>query len=257
MSDLARVPGPTSPLQGASAKLIVLVVVGVLVAIVKPWAGSGIDLAARPTATNPSASIAARASIPAIVNYNPDVFGLYEPGPAWELWPAGLLVSFGFAMRIDGEAAQPLDPSGARSMRPSAQPSGSPSVLPDTDGAAARPAWPSVVSITPSSHLTVIGINMPLGFDVDATLWRFGPDGSTARRAIIELPSPWPTHFTVIGMDDGTGLTPRDRWPPGRYRLDLHFEPGDISREVVIAIGDLSAGGSTPAPSGSPGVAQP
>jgi hypothetical protein len=160
-------------------------------------------------------------------------------------------------MRIDGEAAPPVDPSGAPSTHPAAEPSGSPSGPPDADGGAARPAWPSVVSITPSSHLTVVGINMPLGFDVDTALWRLGPDGSTARRAVIELPSPWPTHFTVIAMDDGTGLAPRDRWPPGRYRLDLRFEPGDISREVVIVIGDLSAGGSTPAPSTSPGIAQP
>src|SRR5688572_4199876 len=127
MSDMIRVPGPSSPLEGRSAKVIAVIVIGVLVAIVKPWGTITPGPAApraSPTASLPLASPRSSSAIP---NYNPEVFGLYEPTPNWELWPAGYLVSFGFATRIDsGSAAspQPVAPSSSKSPAPP-EPSGS------------------------------------------------------------------------------------------------------------------------------------
>jgi hypothetical protein len=236
MSDLSKVTGPSSPLEGTSAKVIVVVLVGILVAILKPWAGPAPPAATvaseppKPT-TQPSSDV--------IAHYDPDVFGVYEPAPDWELWPAGYLVSFGFAMRIDNGLKSP-PPVAAGSPAPDG--SSTPSALPSpTRTVAAEPAWPSSITITASSHLALIGINTPLGYRVSATALRLEPDGTSTAYRVLKLPSPWPTHFTVIALDDGSGRTPRESWPAGRYRLHLRFDPGPIVRDIEITIGDREA----------------
>ena len=74
---MIRVPGPSSPLEGRSAKVIAVIVIGVLVAIVKPWG----TISSRPgraagLADRRHSSLASPRSSPAIPNYNPEVFGL-------------------------------------------------------------------------------------------------------------------------------------------------------------------------------------
>ena len=257
MSDLTRVNGPSSPLHGTSARIIGVVLVGITLAILKPWAGAGPEPAAR-SSPRPTASSAPVPSTVAIANYDPSVFGEYEPEPDWELWPAGHLVSFGFAMRIDGgtRSAAPTLPSPSGEPAPS---SSGPPVAPTQDAGrpgagrdAAGPVWPSAISITASSHLALIGVNMPLGHDVRAALWRLDDDGTSTGYPVIELPSPWPKHFVVLAMDDGSGRAPRESWPTGRYRLDLWFEPGAIAREIEIDIDARE--GPAPAPVASTGA---
>jgi hypothetical protein len=97
MSDLTKVSGPSSPLQGNSARLLAVILVGVLVAVIKPWGSSAPGPAADASSAVPSASTAASPTVVRIANYEPGVFGIHEPAPDWELWPAGYVVSFGFA----------------------------------------------------------------------------------------------------------------------------------------------------------------
>ena len=71
-----------------------------LIAIVKPWGSPAAPAAVVPPPPPPTASPTARPSS------GPDVFdfltfGTNEPPPGWEIWPAGNLSSFHFAMRID------------------------------------------------------------------------------------------------------------------------------------------------------------
>jgi hypothetical protein len=252
MNDLTKVTGPSSPLEGTSAKVIAVVLVAILVAILKPWAGPTPPAATVASApprppTQPSAAV--------IAHYDPGVFGAYEPAPDWELWPAGHLVSFGFAMRVNGgprtppvAAGSPV-PGTSETPRVTARPTPTRAV-PD------EPAWPSEITITASSHLALVGINTPLGYRVNATLVRYEPDGTTTSYRVIKLPSPWPTHFTVIAMDDGSGRAPRESWPTGRYRLHLRFDPGPIVRDIEIVIDDREApptvGSSAPASPAAP-----
>ena len=238
MSDLTKVTGPSSPLEGTSAKVIVVLVVGILVAILKPWAGPTPPAAT--AASAPPAPTAAPTS-DVIAHYDPGVFGVYEPSPDWELWPAGYLVSFGFAMRIDsGPKAPP--PVAAGSTAPGASATPAPSARPTTTRSVTdEPAWPSAITITASSHLALVGINTPLGYRVGATVVRLEPDGTSTAYRVMKLPSPWPAHFTVVALDDGSGRTPRENWPTGRYRLHLRFDPGPIVRDIEIEIADPEA----------------
>ena len=98
MDDLTPVKGPPTPFEGRSAKVMALVIIFLLVAIIKPW-GDGSQGVAPPVTASATASQAPVAEVPSPTashdpwaNYNPEIFGLYEPEPRWELWPAGYLV---------------------------------------------------------------------------------------------------------------------------------------------------------------------
>ncbi len=245
MRDLTKVPGPSSPLQGTSAKVIAVIVVGIVVAILKPWSGPA-PPAATIASTSPGPGGSPSPSADVIAHYNPEVFGVYEPAPDWELWPAGYLVSFGFAMRVDSGIPEP-PPAAVESGAPSASPTARPSPrATPTRQVADEPTWPSAITITASSHLAMVGVNTPLGYRIGATLARLEPDGTSIAYPVLRLPSPWPTHFAVIAMDDGSGRTPRESWPTGRYRLHLRFDPGPIVRDIEIVIDEREA----PAPAG-------
>ena len=253
MSDMIRVPGPSSPLEGRSAKVIAVIVIGVLVAIIKPWGTIAPGPASPPTLPTASLSLVSAAPALAIRNYNPEVFGLYEPTPNWELWPAGFLVSFGFATRIEGGAPaspQPtVAPSGSTSGVPKpAAPAGSAgSPVASDDQRAAAPVWPSTIRFSSGSHLSLLGINTPLGYAVSSvTLTRTDPGGLETNVATVRPPSPWPAHFTVVAVDAGNGRDPEESWPPGRYVFNLRFEPGDISRSIEIVIDAPTTPTATP-----------
>ena len=72
MSDLIRVPGPSSPLEGRSAKVIAVIAIGILVAIVKPWA----TITPGPAAPRASPSASLARGLPAIVPCHPEL----QPG---------------------------------------------------------------------------------------------------------------------------------------------------------------------------------
>ena len=122
------------------------------------------------------------------------------------------------------------------------------------------PAWPAGIDLPVGNHLLLIGINTPLDYHVrSARLTRLGPDAAGSDVPLIRPTSPWPLHFTVIGVDGGHGVDRPAFWLPGRYRLDLVIDPGPIERsiEVTVASGPVTpADPSSPfaAPSGSAGL---
>src|SRR3954454_16855237 len=113
MDDLTPVKGPPTPFEGRSAKVMALVIVALLVALIKPW-GNGEPAAVLPPGFSASPSAApvvppspSPSRFDPLANYDHEIFGVYEPLPRWELWPAGYLISFGYAIRIEST------PSGA------------------------------------------------------------------------------------------------------------------------------------------------
>ena len=172
----------------------------------------------------------------------PDVFdfltfGTNEPPPGWEIWPAGNLASFHFAMRID------LSVTGGASATavPIETPAGSP-VLGEVPT-----SWPTI-RIPVGSFLDLIGLNSPIGYTVpSATLSRLDVGTSVPSRAVIGR-SPWPDHFTIIGFAAAGGGESMQAWPAGHYRLDVAIEPGHLIRTVEVVI-------EGPAPSPSPSTA--
>jgi len=258
MGEVRRVPGPSSPLEGRSGKILAVVVVGILLAVVKPWGTAGPAPTVPAVEASPSVAAAPAPSAPRLRNYNPNVFGLYEPTPDWELWPAGFLVSFGFATRIDSLTAG----SGAPSTPPDGSPSPSTPAASSTPGPAGsragsgdpgdgEPVWPATIAVSSGSNLSMLGINTPIGYTVTGvTLWQRDSTGELTRVRVVLPPSPWPVHFTIVAIDDGNGVDIRESWPPGEYLLDLRIEPGAISRRVVILI-DGPTDGSVPSPGSS------
>src|SRR3954451_7329603 len=142
MSHLRRVAVPSSRTDRYVGRLIVVVVVAILVAIVKPW---DTDTPAPPVAAVPIATpTASPTPTPAptahSTTYDFLAWGTNEPPPGWELWPAGTLSSFSFAMRID-VAPRPV-------LVPVSEPSGIPSPAGTAGQSPAGSAGPPAVPTT-------------------------------------------------------------------------------------------------------------
>jgi hypothetical protein len=240
MAELHKVGGPPSRMDRNLGRIIVIVIAGVLVAIVKPWGGAIEPLAVvTPTAT-PSPSPQPTA---AFRRYDLLDFGVREPPPMWEVWSAGTLSSYSFALRIA------LAPDGLATPSPAAGPASSPSetATPSaSDGAPAPgtddvipPTWP-VVRIPTGSHLELIAINRPLGHTIDvAKLVQVAADGSETAFQAVTATSPWPSHVTVVGLSADDGTDAMRPWPPGRYRLDLRIGPDSTVRSLEIVVDAL------------------
>lgn len=253
MAEVRRVTGPGTPLGGRDGRILGVVVVGILVAIIKPWGGGP---SAAPLATPivlPSASVAASPSASAAPDdpFDFGVFEGFEPNPAWEVWPAGREISFGFAMRINADGSQ-------RSPAP-----GSSAAPDDPLDPGPPPEWSQAIAISPASTLTVVAINLPLAYRIP-TMHLFRTDGGEApvEVPIVMVPSPWPDHFLVVGMagDDGRA---REAWPAGEYELRLDIEPGDYTRTITIDVAAMPTatptptGSTAPSPSGDPASTAP
>jgi hypothetical protein len=263
MDDLTPVKGPASPFEGRSAKVIAVIVIGILVALIKPWGTTTPVPLARATAAPTTVAATPRAGSPtpfdAFAGYDHELFGIYEPEPRWELWPAGYLVSFGYAIRIGStgtETSPPPTAPGASASpdRPVATPART--ARPGTE----EPNWPATITITDGNHLGLIGVNTPLGYKITSIgIARRGPDGSDQPLEVVTPESQWPDHFTVIGLADGTGHETIENWPAGQYRLDLSFEPGAIRRSIAVVVSASSPadGGPSSAPSARPGSSAP
>lgn len=211
--------------------MVALIALAMIVAIFKPW---GPSVAAPPppsVASVPSPSPSPTPS-PDLRDaysrrYDPLIFGDHELQPRWGLWPAGYMVSFGFAMH--------LEPSSASSGGPA--PSGSFSPAPVRSPEFVVPTWPTAIEIPYGNHLLLIGVNTPEGFSVaDVHLTRYLDDGVTEDVPIVLPPSPWPSHFTVIGVDGGYGVARTALWAAGRYRLDVEISPTTDVHSIEILV---------------------
>lgn len=232
MNQFQPVRTPRSRLDGHLPLLITLIVGALLLAVIKPWGAVG--GAPEVAVFTPSPEPPPSASPPPDVGYagreyDPSIFGRGEPEAAWAIWPAGYLVTFGFVVQVQGVASPALSPratSGPQATRRAV----------DTG-----PTWPSVLDVPEGNHLLLIGINTPRGFSTTAIrLVRLSAASKDSAMVIERQESPWPDHFTVIGMPSGLGDGLLKVWTPGRYRLDLVFDPGAISRSIEIRIAGAS-----------------
>ena len=232
-----------------------MVAVGLIVAIAKPWGnGIGPSSASAPLPVLSPAPTPAATSTPAPVagTYDFLAFGTNEPPPGWELWPAGRLASFSFAMRIDMATpiavGEPAASGAAASPTPIAEPT--PLGTPSVDGIPAD--WPAI-RIPRGSVLDLVGINQPLGYVVHIVgLTRIGDDGTvTPVRALLGT-SPWPTHFTTFGYAPKASEDSMTPWPAGHYRLELTIDPGAASRTLDIVVEGSAAVGSPTGAAASP-----
>jgi hypothetical protein len=251
MRDLKPVSRPSFLLDGRGSKVLALVVVAIVVAFIKPWGSAStpapapsqavvISPAPSPTPT-PTATPTPDPADAFSRAYDPLLFGDHELQPAWGLWPAGYLSTFGFVMHT--ERSNPPKPASGDH---------SPSAVSPSDPAS--PIWPDAIDIPLGNHLLLIGVDTPMGFSVDDIhLTKYLADRRSKDVPIVRPPSPWPSHFTVIGVDGGYGVSRTALWAAGRYRLELVIEPGAIQRSIEIRVeGAPISGPSRPGSSSVP-----
>ncbi len=234
---------PKSPTDGHLTAIGVLVTLGIVIAIIKPW-GSAPGVASAPA--QPTPAPLATATAPPSPNlgfgardYDPSIFGEHEPEAVWGVWPAGFLTTFGFVIQVPATPA----PSAGSSTTPALGPGPRPSVLSGPSGSGVLPgsdlgpSWPARLEMPDGDHLLLIGVDMPRGYSMSlARLDLALADGGQAAVDLVRLKSPWPSHFAVVGMAAPAGDGRLDVWPPGTYELNLSFEPGDIERSIEIQI---------------------
>jgi len=237
VTELTPVRLGRSGVDGAGRLLATFLLGGLLVAIIKPW-GSGTAAVRPETSPQPLAAASASSSPEDVVgfsalDYDLAIFGSHEPASAWEIWPAGYLVTFGFVIQLSGEEGRSGSPAAATPTATPASPRSSPIQL------GSGPVWPARFDVPEGNHLFLIGVDMPQGFGLSShELLRIQSDGTFTTIASAELPSPWPSHFAVLGIRDPSALSDTRLivWPNGDYRLQLGFEPGGFSRSILIHI---------------------
>jgi hypothetical protein len=226
---------PPSRFDGHLGVLAMFVVAAITVAIIKPWGTNSGAPVLPPNQTpsprpSPSPTLSAQLGFNGLV-YDPTIFGIHEPEATWGIWPAGYLTTFGFVVQVPGAES----PAPASSHAPEDRPTPSTAA---GSGAAddGGPIWPSRFVVPEGDHLFLIGINTPRGYVVtSAQLARYSADGDAVDVGIQQFKPPWP-HFAVFGIPTSAGGGRLDVWPAGRYRLDLAFDPGRISRSIEIEI---------------------
>jgi hypothetical protein len=241
VAELRKVASPTSRAQRNVWRLVALVLAAILVAVLKPWG----DGSPAPIGGVASAAPSATASPDSVAVRNGRVadfltFGTNEPPPGWELWPAGNLASFYFAMRIDMAPRATPGPSGSLAPAPTSTAAGvdQPATVPDQ--------WPTI-DIPAGSTLDLLGINHPVEYRITMVAFEQldAIPGHPVRGVLAT--SPWPTHFTIIGVSTDASDTIR-AWPVGRYRLEVRIDPGGVRRSVEIVVQPTPL--RSPAPSG-------
>ena len=225
-----------------------IVLVAVLFAVVKPWGavhdGSSAVVAPSPS---PSPTLSPSPTTRSGPNqYDIVAFGIREPPPTWEIWSAGTFnASFQFAMRAD--LSRPLA---------SPSPAASSEALPAPSAADIPADWP-IVEIPPGSQLDLIAVNRPLGHTIEVVSLTRENDsggGESAVHPILGV-SPWPTHFTTIGLGTGSDSAGMQPWPTGTYHLDLVIGPAGITRSLEIRVDKTRASSVSSAPDASPPAA--
>jgi hypothetical protein len=243
---VVRLGHPADARRAQAATIIVVVMLAVLIA--KPWGET------RPPAiavASPSqvASLAAPSIRPAETVrpdgariYDPALFGRYAVTPRWEIWPTAYVYKFGLSgpLAIDSTVTGPAG---------SSPPEGPPASPPPGAG--------QLIDVGAADLLMVLGLNTPSESRIlDARLWQFPSAGPPVRRALRELPPPWPVNtFHVYGL-----LSPGDAdpnvvaaWTPGVYRLDLLVDPGAEIRRIGLLVrhgvaDQIPTGRTTPEP---------
>lgn len=236
MAEVPRVPLGSPPagswLPGVAATVAIILALAVL----KPWAPP-IDPDAgatpRPTFYIGPATTERTGPRP----YDPRLFGLREPDPAWELWPAGYVVQFGMAGPLKVHGQDGASPTPGASAPASSGPPGAASPAPSPAGT--EPPAGNVVDLGPADHLVALGINTPREVRVESiALWLLAEDhaGGEDEVVLVRLPTLWESdHFLVIGVGDPNAPGQAGAWPAGLYRLEITTVFGEV-REVLLRV---------------------
>ena len=249
MAEFERVPLRPRPNRNWLPTIGLGFAVFLVLVIVKPWESPRTATAGDPTG-QPTFYVAPtdRVGPPP---YNPMLFGLREPDPAWELWPAGYVVRFGMAgpLKVQGpgdprpgssgtpgasapprSSATPESSAGPEATQPSG-PEASPAVT-------SRPSEPGVIDLGPADHLVALGINMPLEFraiSMDLEIER-GEDCCLEAVPFVHLPTLWESgHFVVIAPEDPAAAGQPVAWDTGEYVLFLAAQNGEL-REIRFVV---------------------
>jgi hypothetical protein len=221
MAELQPVPNKPSPVAGREGAVALLLAIALLAVIIKPW-GSTTDRAEATASPFPSHTAAPSTAVGGDSGLQVALFGPFEPTPEWSIWPAGYFVSVMYVARAPRTEPRP-------SLAP---PATSP---PGAD-------WPARIEVGEQDHLLWLGIDTPRGFKLEtATLRRANADGTGTIVDTRLIPSPWPSHFSVVALRRGTTDTALTVWPAGDYRLQLVVSPGDVRRTIEISIRTIPA----------------
>jgi hypothetical protein len=234
MAALAPVPAPRSPFDGWRGWAVGIVVIGILVAVAKPW-GGGPEGRPAPSAVAVSSADAdgpmalPPPAAPAGQPFDLAALGDLAPGPAWTL--------------VTSHARTPLE----HLERPTGGPDPRPSVESVGEGIVAGP----VIDLGTTDDLGALAIAHPSEVSLAAIrLWRFATDGDGPSRVELDpVPSPWPVgHVAVLAhRDAATGPDRVLAWEAGLYRLDLLIEPVGAVRSVMLSVRPgRTASGSPP-----------
>jgi hypothetical protein len=164
----------------------------------------------------------------------------------WEIWSAGNLASFRFAMRVD--ISTPVVPTSSAA--------GSSADLPLASSSDVPVDWP-IIEIPPGDQLDLIAVNRPFGHAIEVVSLTRDDDsggGVTAVHPILGV-SPWPSHFTTVGLANGGDTEGMRPWPTGTYHLDLLIGPAGTIRSLEIIVDKTRASASAVTP--TPEVATP
>lgn len=230
MAELTRVPAPRRPFSGWEGRAVSLVVVGVLLAIAKPW---GEDAAPRPPPPSPSTDPSTLPILlePVGLTYDPTGWGPSPTLDGWAILTRHSATELDFLDRADA-ATTPI-----------------PSVIP-ADPETTIVSGP-VVRLGRADELDALALAHPAGTTVDVVrLWHL-PDGGPPRRVDIgEVSPPWPGRGLTMVAHRQNGMAPTHvlPWDPGLYRLDLLVGPAGRVRSVMLAVRPGLGGG---APSGA------
>ncbi|HET9455916.1 MAG TPA: hypothetical protein VFO78_01135 [Candidatus Limnocylindrales bacterium] len=235
MASLARVPGPPSPFEGRSGRVIAIVVLGIGLAIAKPWNPPSTTVPSGSAGPSASHRVAASTGPDSVIRtYDGASFGPEPPAPAWEIWAADRVTRVRFVGPPDGFVSSTAPPS---------EPAGT-----------AVEGGP-VIDLGPADAITALGINRPADVDLAAIrLWRFRDGHEPERIPLHERPPPWPSStFRVFVLRDARlAANTVLGWQPGLYRLDLLIDPVDRIRSLLLIVRD----GAEPRPDRPPSVVE-
>jgi hypothetical protein len=240
MAEFERVPLRPRPDRNWLPTVGLAVALFVGVAILKPWdlMRTGVSGDATPLPTffvRPTERTGARP-------YNPVLFGLREPDPAWELWPAGYVVRFGLAgpVRVEdadataapaggGGPPTPAPATGAPTATPIGEPPATGGPPPPATPISQPPANEGVIDLGTADHLVALGVNTPLDVRLESIQLARLEDESSTPVPIVRLPTLWESsHFTVIAPEDASERGQAAPWEPGLYRLVLTPTFGEV-----------------------------
>jgi hypothetical protein len=229
MTETQRVPAPRVPLKGRPDLALIIIVSLITVLVTKPWGSIAPpdDQALEPTVGAAAPTSPAPTPVEEGYAYSQAIFGPFEPAPEWSIWPAGFFITVLYVSRApdDGGSGSP-------------SPTGSP---PASPGSTDEPGWPSKVTIGPGDHLLWLGIDVPVDWQVsEAQVWRLDSDGTRSAVPVVQLPSQWGPHFTVIGIPVSSGSDRLTIWPLGSYDVEVTLAPGPVMKTFRVEIQTLA-----------------